>query len=758
MSDKKYTAPIRNRRNIFAMLAIMMLWSLLVLSSAIWNLHENYRGTKGKAVVEARTVFQHNLAYRRWNSMHGGIYAMVSEVNQPNQYIVGVKRDIHGKDGSYLTIINPFQMTKQAYDLLRKQSPELAVFNRTVSLDPLNPENTPDKWEEAALEGFEAGEGARSEATTIDGAPYMRLISPYVTEKRCLGCHEEQGYDIDDIRGGMSIAVPLQPYLDAAEQSRRIIAKTHAFLWLLGLSLIGLFSVGLKKYQTRIEDNEEVFRIVSEFAYNFEYWLNEKKELTFISPSCKRITGYSRKEFLQRGDLMFGIVHPDDKRLFFNHLSDFEQSVHEDMEYRIVTKDGDVRWLSHVCAPIYADGKFRGRRGSNIDITDKKLLKEDLVQAKKVEDIGHFAAGVAHDFNNVLTSITTLTHLLGQNIEKSNIVGRELCDNVVIASKLGQNLTSNLLLFGRRQSISLKETKLSELVDNIENVLQVLLRGDILFEVSVLGSEKSVRVDRHQIEQILVNLVTNGRDAMTDGGKLSILVEYERLLNDKQSRMTTIPAGEYMTLAVCDTGSGIEDSVLESIFEPFYSTKSSSRGTGLGLAIVHNIVMQHNAFIEIESVIGKGTTFRIFFPVSSSGQQTLPVEGALSERQPVQENSTFLLVDDDWLIRKSVRLFLEGKGYTVLQAVDGEEAISQYELHKDTIGLVILDVMLPKKNGREVYDALKKKNPEVKVLFISGSSDGDLAEKNISRDILPVVSKPLDMYEFSLAIEKVMDS
>jgi PAS domain S-box-containing protein len=752
---KKYVTTIRHKRNFTALMA---LWSILVFCSAIWNLHENYRSTQGKAVVEARTVFQHNLAYRRWNSMHGGIYARVSEVNQPNPYISGVTRDIYGTDGSHLTIINPFQMTKQAYDLLHKQSPELAVFNRTVSLDPLNPENIPDKWEEAVLKDFEEGGGARSEVTTIDGAPYMRLISPYVTEERCMGCHEEQGYEVDDIRGGMSIAVPLQPYLDAAAYSRRIILNTHVFLWLLGAAIFGLLSIGLKKYQTRIEDNEEVFRIVSEFAYNFEYWLNEKKELTFISPSCERITGYSRKDFLQNKQLMFDIVHPDDKQLLSNHLCDFEQSVHDDMEYRIVTKGGEIRWLSHVCVPIYAEGKFCGRRGSNIDITEKKRLQEDLLQAKKVEDIGYFAAGVAHDFNNVLTSISTLTHLLQQNIGKNDIVAQELSDNIVIASKLGQNLTSNLLLFGRKQSISLKETLLSELVNNIENVLQVLLRGDILFEVSAVENEKTVKVDRHQIEQILLNLATNGRDAMVDGGRLSVLVECVLLENEQLSQVGTVPAGEYMVLSVSDTGSGIKDSVMENIFEPFYSTKSSSRGTGLGLAIVRNIVAQHNAFMEIDSILGQGTTFRLFFPVFGNGQQRVHGEETLSEKQPGQQAATILLVDDDWLIRKSIRMFLEGRGDTVLLAVDGEEAIAQYVQHMDMISLVILDVMLPKKDGREVYDMLKKKNPKVKVLFISGSTDETLAQKNIFRDTLPVVSKPLDMNKFSMAIEKVMES
>lgn len=753
MPLNKYALTVSHQRNT---VVLIILWSLLVFGSATWNLHEDQTSTQEKALIEANTIFQHNLAYRRWNSLHGGIYAKISEINQPNPYISAENRDIYGMDGSRLTIINPFQMTKQAYDLLRTQSPELAVFNRTVSLDPLNPENTPDEWETAALEKFYDGVGPQSEMTIIKGAPYMRLISPYVTERRCMRCHEDQGYEIDDIRGGMSIAVPMRPYLKAAAKSRKIIINTHLFLWLLGITVVGLLSRGLQKYQARIMADEEIFRIVSEFAYNFEYWINENKQLTFISPSCERITGYSRREFLEKTDLMFDMIHPADKELFTHHLADFERSVHDDMEYRIVTKDGATKWLSHVCVPIYAEGTFRGRRGSNIDITDQKKLQEKLQKSKKVEDIGHFASGVAHDFNNVLTSITTLTHLLEQNIDKDNIFALELSDNIVIASKLGQNLTSNLLHFGRKQSIALRQTKLNRLIRNIETVLQVLLRGNISLKVVIAKNEKPVTVDHHQIEQILLNLATNARDAMPEGGNITISVEPMLLAEDRITHTGVVPAGEYMILSVGDTGTGIKESVLHNILEPFYSTKSSSKGTGLGLAIVKNIVHQHQAFMEIDSTPGIGTTFRLFFPVSESAQYTTDKKPEIMPECSTQQGKTILLVDDDWLIRKSVRLFLEGKNHSVIIAEDGDEAIKEYKEHYDTVSLVILDVMLPKKNGRKVYDTLKKLNPDVKVIFISGSSDQELAHINITRETVTLLSKPLDMKSFSLTVEQMI--
>lgn len=738
-------------------LALLLVWTVLLCISAIWNLHENYRGTYGKALVEARTIFEHNLAYRRWNSMHGGVYAKVTGINQPNDYIVTEKRDITGLDGTKLTMINPFQMTKQAYDLLRQHSPELAVLNRTVSLDPLNVENIPDEWEEMALIGFEQGKGAMSEITTIEGAPYMRLLSPYITENRCLQCHEHQGYEVGDIRGGMSIAVPMKPYYEAAASSRKIIVMTHMVLWMLGTGTIILLFIGLKNYKNKIVKEEKKFRIVSEFAYNFEYWVNEKKELVFISPSCKRITGYSRQDFMKSTQLMFDLIHPDDKELFTHHLCDFQEKTHPDIEYRIVTKKGDIRWMSHTCSPIYVDGQFLGRRGSNRDITVNKQLEEELINAKKVECLGHFAGGVAHDFNNVLTSISTFTHLMMDEIDEDDKLLHEYINYIIIAAKLGQNMTSNLLFFGRKRPSNLHRLDLNDIINNIEIVLRSLLTEDIVCKISLTPEKHFVMVDNHQVEQIIINLATNARDAMPGGGNLSIETSLVSLKQKKNGKPGSIPAGDYMALSVSDTGSGIDDMTLATVFEPFYSTKSGSKGTGLGLAIVDNLVKQHDAYIDVESTLGAGTTFRILFPTFTDSEQQ---NDGKQEPHPelAADKKTILVVDDDWLIRKSIQLFLSKKGYNVLFAADGEEAVSQYQKYEKAIDLVVLDVMLPIKDGREVYDEIKQHNKAAKVLFVSGSTANALAEKNIMVDQMDFLGKPLDMKDLEDKIAEMVDS
>lgn len=732
-----------------------VIWSLLIAVSAIWNLHENYRSNYDKALIEAKTISQHNLAYRRWNSMHDGVYAKVKDINQPNPHIVRPDRDVTTTDGVQLTMINPFQMTRQAYDLLKHQSPELAVLNRTVSLDPLNMANSPDPWETKALQGFEEGKGPMSEITTIDNAPHMRLMSPYMTEKKCLPCHEHQGYQVGDIRGGMSIAVPMQPYYEAAAAARSIIITTHMLLWLLGMVAIILFFVSIRNYKNAIRENQEKFRIVSEFAYNFEYWINENKQLAFISPSCERITGYSRKDFEQSDHLMFDMIHPDDKEMWRNHLVTFDEPVHNDIEYRIIAKNGETRWISHTCSPIYVDGQFLGRRGSNKDITDNKLLEEELLQARKIEELGHFAAGVAHDFNNVLTSISTFSHLMMDEIKDEDSLLHSYINHIIIAAKLGQHLTSNLLMFGRRRNANLRDSNLNEIIGNIETVVRSLLNEEINCRITLTDANPTIKADPHQVEQVIMNLVTNARDAMPQGGDLSIETKMVSLSQGQTGKLRNIPAGSYMVLSVTDTGSGISEENLATIFKPFFSTKPSNKGTGLGLAILDNIIKQHKAFLDIDTVPQQGTTFRVFFPIQTNGDDNT---GDILHPVPKSDPSkkTLLLADDDWLLRKSLDLFLQKQGYNVLTAADGEEAVTMYKKHKDAIDMVILDVIMPKKNGREVYDTLKEDFPLLKALFISGSEDTILMEKKILENGLNFLAKPLDMKLFSSKIEEIL--
>ncbi len=732
-----------------------VIWTLLLAGSAIWNLHENYRSNYDKALIEAQTIFQHNLAYRRWNSMHDGVYAKAGNLNQPNPYIMHEDRDVISLDGMMLTMINPFQMTRQAYDLLKIHSPELAVLNRTVSLDPLNPANAPDPWEARALEGFEEGKGPVNEITTINGASYMRLMSPYVTEKKCLPCHEHQGYDVGDIRGGMSIAVPMKPYYQSAAASRTIILTTHITLWLLGMVAIFLFFIGVRNYKKAIKEKEEKFRIVSEFAYNFEYWINEKKQLAFISPSCERITGYALKEFKNSAQLMFDIVHPDDKEIWKSHLTDFEEPAHKDVEYRIVAKNGEVRWMSHTCSPMYIDGQFLGRRGSNRDITEHKKLEEELLQAKKVEELGHFAAGVAHDFNNVLTSIATFSHLMMDEINDEDSLLHSYINHTIIAAKLGQHLTSNLLMFGRRRSANLKDAKLDDIIVNIESVIRSLLSEEINCHLDLTAASTVIKADAHQMEQVIMNLVTNARDAMPNGGTLSIATKLTAPAIEQPGKLRTIPAGKYVVLSVTDTGSGISEENLSTIFQPFFSTKPSNKGTGLGLAILDNIIKQHKGLIDIDTTLGQGTTFLIYLPIQFIGEDSTKSATAAGEKTNPNQK-TILLADDDWLLRKSLAIYLQKQGHKVITATDGDDAVAVYKAFTGAIDMIIADVIMPKKNGREVYDTLKEENPRLQVLFISGSEEAILKDKKILDNGLDFLAKPLDMQLFLAKIHEIL--
>ena len=728
----------------------LVLWTILIAFSVIWNLYRNREETIERARIEAHTIFQHNLAYRRWNTMHGGVYAEISVENEPNPFIVSSRRDVITTDGVKLTLINPFRMTKQAYDLLSKQSP-LASRNRTVSLRPLNPENAPDSWEEKALKAFEKGKAEFNEVTAINGLPYMRVLNPYMTEINCLNCHGHQGYRPGDIRGAMSISVPMQPYYAAAKTTAGINLITHLFLWLIGSGAIILFSGGLRRYQAEIRENERKFRIVSEFAYDFDFWIKEDGNFVFMSPSCKRITGYSQAEFMENPGLLNSIIHPEDRETYRKHIVDFKKPLDEEMEIRIVARDGQVRWLSHVCGPIYVDGELLGRRASNRDITEKKRLEDSLLESRKMESLGRFAGGIAHDFNNVLTAVDGFTYLLSEGPENKDRESAEYCRQISLAVKFGKNLTSNLLTFGRKQIINPVNLELSRAILDLSDILKTLLSEEIILKISPAENESSIFADPYQIGQIVINLCMNAKDAMPLGGELHIATELVLLQEPYAGKYSEVPQGRYMALHVSDTGSGIEEKILDQIFEPFFSTKKSGKGTGLGLSIVHSIVHQHNGFIDVESEAGEGTVFRVFFPASipQNNEQVLNLP---EYKTGASGKGTLLVAEDDELTRKFLVQLLVKTGYTVHLAEDGDEAIRKYQENRASIDMLILDVIMPGRNGSEIYDFIISDRPEIKTLFISGYTDDIITADGILDRNVQFLSKPLNSEELLAAV------
>lgn len=736
-------------------LFLYITWTILIASFATWNIYQTHKETIEKARIEARTIFEHNLAYRRWNTMHGGVYAPVTEKNQPNPYLVVPNRDVNTTDGRQLTMINPFRMTKQAYDLLKEQSP-LPTINRTVSLNPLNPDNAADEWEEKAMKSFEKGIQELSEITTIKNKPYLRLIQPYITNEGCLKCHGFQGYKTGDIRGGMSIAVPMKPYYKSEMKTRNIMIITHLLLWLAGMAGIFMFSKNIQKQQDKISESEWKFRTLSEFAHDWEYWITEDMRIVFMSPSCEAITGYKQEDFMNNPNLLLDIIHPEDLDKFKHHLDNFKVSEHDEMEFRIITKNRRSKWLSHVCGPIYVGNKFLGRRVSDRDITDRKKLEEQLFQSQKMESLGLLAGSVAHDFNNLLTAISGYAAILQEDLNTTDERVIKDIQIILSASEKAQVLTSNLLTFSRKQSLKQSTTTLSSVIMNISGLLKHLTGEGIDLKIRYSEKELPVFIDSHKMEQVIMNLASNARDAMSNKGVLSIETSLTLLDNGAAARFNSKP-GEYMILAVSDTGAGIDKELLPNIFEPFFTTKSAGHGTGLGLSTVYGIIKQHKGFVDIYSEKGIGTTFKIYIPVSK--------EQAVEEKIPTEElradlrgTETILVAEDEETVRELMNNVLSKNGYKVILAADGEKAVEKYNEHKDNISMLILDVVMPGMNGKAVYDLLVKTTPGLKALFISGYTQDILTSKGIYKDGLEFVPKPLNIQVLLSKVRSILDA
>ncbi len=735
------------------LLGMLASWTILVLISVCWNLFQNHQEIIERAKIEANSIFQHTMAYQSWMSSHGGMYTVLSETNKPNPYLHIPDRDLHTIEGSVLTMVSPFQMQSEVYHDFK----ELHALNRSVSLNPLNPANRPDLWEAENLQAFAAGTTEVFEKSRIGGKYYMRLMRPFKSADQCFKCHDIKNKS--SVLGAKSISVPMEPYYKSALTTWWTMSITHLVMLILGMAMIIKFSRGCKKYQQTIKESDKKLRIVSEFAYNFEYWTTEENEIIFISPSCERITGYSKDEFLRNSDLLEAIIHPDDRKLFHNHHKHFQAPSHNDIDFRIITKKGEIRWISHTCSPIFIDNQFLGRRSSNKDVTERKKLVAELLQAQKMECLGHFAGGIAHDFNNVLTSMVTFTHLLQDEVDEHNENIQDYIKHIIISAKLGKNLTSNLLSFGQRQIINPKKTFLNKIVNNISDIIKVLIPRHIHWKFDLTDDDHPVYADPHQIEQIMINLCTNARDAMPNGGTMTISTTTATLNNEYSGSIGKIPPGRYMVLAVADSGEGISAANISQLCEPFYTTKEKKKGTGLGLSIISRIVKEHNGFLDVSSRVNHGTVFKIYLPIMIVDQETskkLPLPILEQPMPGTRTTTTILLADDDELIRRSISMAFEQKGINMLLANDGAEALSIYLDNRDIIDMGVFDVVMPKKNGWEVYDIIRKDRPDFKAIFLSGHTNKIITNKIIAEEHLMFMAKPLEIQTLLKKVDEIL--
>lgn len=383
------------------------------------------------------------------------------------------------------------------------------------------------------------------------------------------------------------------------------------------------------------------------------------------------------------------------------------------------------------------------------DITELKRMEKEqselkvkLANFQKIESIGRLAGGVAHDFNNFLMAIIGYTSLIQLELGEDTHVRRFL-QNILTVSEKASNLAKKLLAFSKQQSVTLIPVDLNGIIEEMGDLLKSSIGGDIIYKQVLSDDTCIINGDEGQIEQILLNLILNARDAMPDGGCLTVSTRIEEITKITSLNFRTLSPRKYVILTVSDTGHGMENAIKEKIFDPFFTTKERGQGTGLGLSVVYGIIMKHHAFVDVISEVGKGTKFDIYFPLIESftknDEKEINVPSTVAALKDVK---TILLADDQPDVRDVLRRMLEKKGFKVIVAEDGAEAIEKFELHGDSIDLLLFDMRMPKKNGKEAYDIIKEKRHDIKVIFLSGYSSTSISDE-IEYQNLPFISKPV---------------
>ena len=390
----------------------------------------------------------------------------------------------------------------------------------------------------------------------------------------------------------------------------------------------------------------------------------------------------------------------------------------------------------------------------NQDITERKLLEEQLRHSQKMEAIGQLAGGVAHDFNNILTAIYGYCSVLQMKMGK-DVPFRADIDQIYAAAERAANLTRSLLAFSRKQIMTPKKVNLNEIVMNVGKLLTRILGEDILLKIDCRGKPLRIFADNGQIEQVLMNLAANARDAMPNGGILTIGTGIQEIDQSFIRMYGYGNLGKYVVLSVSDTGKGMDSETSKKIFEPFFTTKDVGKGTGLGLSIVYGVIKQHNGYISVYSEPGKGTIFRIYLPQINM-EDVDNEEEALTE-DPRMGSETVLVAEDDASIRELAESILKKYGYDVILAHDGEDAVEKFKADRDKIAVVVMDMVMPGKSGKEAYEEIMKVRDDVKILFMSGYSPDLLQARGIFDRSVDVLVKPIHPLDLVRKVRAVLD-
>lgn len=628
----------------------LMVFGLILIWTTFLSLffYYNYQGMKQWTIklaeTEAWASFNKDVIYRKWAASHGGVYVPPTEKTPPSPYLKHIPdRDIVSTEGKKLTLINPAYMTRQVHELGKEQ---YRAQGHITSLQPIRPGNEPDPWEEKTLKLFLKGVTEESELIkNQNGKSVLRAMKPLRVNKGCLKCHQYQGYKIGDIRGGLSVEVPMEPYNNILKNHVIKEAVVFVTIWFLGVLAIIIVAIFYVK--------------------NLQITINNLKK--------------------------------------------------------------------------------------------QRAMELQLQQSQKMEAVGQLAGGIAHDFNNLLGIIIGFSELIQDEINESNPI-LKYSDNVIKTAERAKDLVRQISIFSRQKDIERDVFDVNSLVREFLKLLRRTLGEHIDVQFKKGADPLKTLGDRTQLEQVIMNLCVNARDAMPKGGKLLLETDHKSIDKDFCLSHPWAKPGDYVIIKVSDTGMGIDSESLSRIFDPFFTTKEIGKGTGLGLSVVFGIVQKHDGFINVYSVPNHGTIFSIFLPVANKNIIDIKKKKLIDEKETTLCEGTILVAEDEELLRDMISNILKSAGYNIILAENGEVAVDLFNKKSEEIDLLLFDVMMPVMGGLKAYQKISHIKKNVPILFASGYSSEAISSELFNVGDYKMIWKPFSRDELLKKIDDLINS
>ena len=752
-----------NRKNLFMFIFI---WSFLVIITLGICLHKEKETLYKQIMTMARVTVHKDLIYHQWDAMHGCLYVPITDKTKFNIPLDNPTRDVETLTGERLTKINPAYITRQVFQM---DVGEYNFNSRLISINALNPDNKPDNWEIIALKEVEKGLSDYGSMTIRGVKKNFRYLKPLVIENNCLSCHSEQGYKVGDIKGAISISIPISP-LYIENKSHYIIMMGGFFiLWLCGvISLFFYFYkmniafIRLANVEIALSESHERHQLLFEKAQDAIFILEGEGENTGkiieANSAAAAMHGYTLEELLNL--YIHDLDTPDAAKIVNQRIQEMHNGNWINNELNHVKKDGSV-FPVEISAGLFDHKGKKYVFAIDRDISErqrnkeeKAAIEEQLIQVQKMDALGQLSGGIAHDFNNILFIIMGFTELSMALVEDQSV----LKDNLLQIFKSSQRATEivrQILTFSRQTPLNFKTVDFRDIMEENLSLLKAVIPSSINVKYTIAPTKKDesfhIIGNATKLHQVIVNLVTNAVQSM--GNKTgNIIITLDNEINRTEILESTF--SNCLKLTISDSGKGIADADIKKIFDPYFTTKDVGEGTGLGLSVVYGIIKSHKGDIKVESVVNKGTIFTIRLPLASIMEK----EGDITnEGSIVIGYESILIVDDEEDLLKMYKETLEKIGYTVECETSSMKALALFSMEPGKFDLVITDMTMPHMNGMLFAEKLRDISRDIPIILCSGNEPETISKKGGIDVVNVTLIKPMSLKVFAETIRNLLD-